>query len=293
MKQRLYRKRRSAFTLVEIMVAAAITIIMIGLVIQITSEVLKVWNRSVGKLSANAEARIAMELLTNDLESILLVNNGQQWLRVESEANVGNPIVGQTVGLKLFAPAMDRPKIDADGVPIPGNICGIAYRLALAPAYGSNPANNNFILYRSLLNSKDTFNDLMGPSQPNNPQLELTENSNAFWSASQITEENNYLAGNIVNFKIFIYGIDSSGDEVILNSEDGVTIDDDYIYGGTDSNEEVPLYAEIFLTIVSDEGLDILILPSLSGTGYSNVDDVVREHGEVFKRRVDFQAKPL
>ena len=57
-KQKKLSGRRSAFTLVEIMVAAAITIIMIGLVIQITSEVLKIWNRSVGKLSANAEARI-------------------------------------------------------------------------------------------------------------------------------------------------------------------------------------------------------------------------------------------
>jgi hypothetical protein len=30
-----------------------------------------------------------------------------------------------------------------------------------------------------------------------------------------------------------------------------------------------------------------------AGTGYDNVDEVVLEHGEVFKRRVNFQAKPL
>ena len=54
-------KRRSAFTLIEIMVASVIMVVMVGLVIQITSEVLKVWNRSSGKLSANAEARIALD----------------------------------------------------------------------------------------------------------------------------------------------------------------------------------------------------------------------------------------
>ena len=47
-------KFKKAFTLIEIMVATVIMVILVGLVIQITSEVLKVWNRSSGKLSANA-----------------------------------------------------------------------------------------------------------------------------------------------------------------------------------------------------------------------------------------------
>ena len=55
------KKRQSAFTLIEIMVATVIMVVLTGLVIQITSEVLKVWSRSSGKLAANAEARIAMD----------------------------------------------------------------------------------------------------------------------------------------------------------------------------------------------------------------------------------------
>ena len=58
------KKHQNAFTLIEIMVATVVMVVLTGLVIQITSEVLKVWNRSSGKLSANAEARIAMDLLT-------------------------------------------------------------------------------------------------------------------------------------------------------------------------------------------------------------------------------------
>ena len=86
------------------MVAAAITIIMIGLVVQITGEVLKLWNRSMGKLSANAEARIAMELLTSDLEAAMLRNDGMLWLYSVDDENL--PSIGgyspKTITLAMF-----------------------------------------------------------------------------------------------------------------------------------------------------------------------------------------------
>ncbi|MFO8026053.1 MAG: hypothetical protein R6U56_00120 [Opitutales bacterium] len=66
-----------------------------------------------------------------------------------------------------------------------------------------------------------------------------------------------------------------------------------YIYGGTDSSDETPLFAEIMLTVVSDEGMEILAVPDLSGTGFSSPEEVILRHGEVFKRRVEFQAKPF
>ena len=55
-------KQKSGFTLIEVMVATVIMVILVGMVITITGRVLDVWSKSSGKLSANAEARIAMEL---------------------------------------------------------------------------------------------------------------------------------------------------------------------------------------------------------------------------------------
>ena len=69
LRYRTQSAAKRAFTLIEIMVATVIMVVLVGLVIQITSEVLKVWTRSSGKLSANAEARIAMDLITQDLET--------------------------------------------------------------------------------------------------------------------------------------------------------------------------------------------------------------------------------
>lgn len=308
------RKCRSAFTLIEIMVAAAITIIMVGLVIQITGEVLKVWNRSVGKLSTTAEARMAMELLTADLETALFVNKDQQWLRVEwdeTASQVGTPEVGQTVGLKLFSPAMDRT---SGGL---GNVCGIAYRLAKAVPYNSpspdSEVEETYILFRSLEEPQNTFDNLLG-SGDSGPQITLgDENGNLpnFWTTDNIVSPGNYLAGNIVDFKIYIIGIDpATGEEIVLNSSGDVngfaafdntyegSIDNNYMYGGSDGLTGVsPIFAEVALKVISDEGLEILELfsgPQLgAGTGYANVDEVLRAHAEVFKRRVYFQAGPL
>lgn len=287
-KQKKFPDRRSAFTLVEIMVAAAITIIMIGLVIQITSDVLRIWNRSMGKLSANAEARITMELLSTDLESALFVDNGQQWMRVEHvPSNIGSPAVGQTVGLKLFASALDNPDSQ-------GNICAVAYRLAHEPAY-STASSESFVLFRAIEGSEQTFEELLSASD-DGPQKELT---GGFWGTASITDPDNYLAGNIVDFKIYMYGKDADGNATLLNdaNQDG-EIDQDYFYGGTGESDEVPTSAEIFLTVVSDEGMEILAAfadPDIrgAGTGFESPDEVIRQHGEVFRRRVEFQAKPL
>ena len=299
MKMNRSRKpRRSAFTLIEIMAATAVMVILIGLVIQITNEVLKVWNRSSGKLSANSEARLAMELLTQDLETAVFRDNGMQWLRIEKVDDVGDSYDNKTVALKLFAPALDRPKFEKDDdgntVPIPGDICGIAYRLAFKEAYTNGP--KIYALYRNIVDSRTTFNDLMGDPA----QKVLTTGQ---WSESTVTDDSNYLVTNIVDFKVIVYHLNSSAAVVPFNgiiSGDLWQVTQSYIYGGTNasliSNAQVkPLYADIILTMITDEGLEILqnIEAGRSGTGYDNAADVVREHGQNFVRRVQFSGQGL
>ncbi|MDQ8209322.1 prepilin-type N-terminal cleavage/methylation domain-containing protein [Coraliomargarita sp. SDUM461003] len=287
------KKRRSAFTLIEIMVATVIMIVLVGLVIQITSEVLKVWNRSSGKLSANAEARIAMDLLTQDLETAVFRSNGQQWLRVESPQNPEDgPYYDQTVALKLFAPALDRDETSA------GDICGIAYRLSYRAAY-DGADDQVYALYRAIARPDTTFNSLMGsPSDTESPQLSLT--AQGFWDKTDVEIDENYLAGNIVDFKVILYEDDGTDTPNPVNW-DATTGDllagtnGAFAYGGDSTQAELItnplLYAEIRLTVLSDQGLGIL--ENMAGSGYDDVADVVREHGDIFVRRVNFLARPL
>ena len=289
------KPRRSAFTLIEIMVATAVMVILVGLVIQITNEVLKVWNRSSGKLSANSEARLAMEFLTQDLETAVFRDNGMQWLRVEGPVDTGDAYANQTVALKLFAPALDRPKKDAAGNDIPGDICGIAYRLAFKEAYEDSDTKV-YALYRNIVDSRTTFNDLMGSGN----QEALTTGE---WSESTVTDDSNYLVTNIVDFKVIVYHLNSSAAVVPFNgniSGDLWQVTQSYIYGGTNASlissaQVKPLYADIILTMITDEGLEILqnMEAGRAGTGYDNAGDVVREHGQNFVRRVQFANQGL
>ncbi len=309
-------KKQSAFTLIEVMVATVIMVILVGMVITITGRVLDVWSKSSGKLSANAEARIAMELITQDLETAVFRNNGQQWLRVagrditDNEANYQ----AQTVALKLFTPSLTRDKFEADGTtPIAGDVCGVAYRLEYKEAY-ANASYEVYGLYRSIERPDVTFNALLGSRSQGtaSPQLELdgqktdpsSGDTSSTWREDDIVSPGNYLASNIVDFKVLIYEDDGSTppesvnwDETTNSLREGI-----YAYGGDVStgtrlgtvNSRL-LYADVILKVVSDEGLELLSLQAegRAGTGYSNSEDIIREHGQTFTRRVYFPASPL
>lgn len=295
MKSATIQTRRSAFTLIEIMVATVIMVVLVGLVIQITSQVLNVWNRSSGKLSANAEARIALDLLTQDLETAVFRNNGMQWLRAEDDTvNGPGGTTTATVALRLFSPALDRP----DG---PGDICGIAYQLDYRdPVSGAEaagaPDDRLFILYRLLVNPKTTFDNLLGEGNQETLPGRLVPD----WAGESIIGASpvgsNYLVSNIVQFEIDFYVEDDGDPATPTQIPDNI----DTIYGGADATVgsgatsavlSRPLsYADIRLTVISDEGAELLQnidqIPE-------DVEDVIREYGEVFTRRVNFLARPL
>ena len=289
--KRSNKQARSAFTLIEIMVATVVMLILVGLVVQITFNVLNAWNRASGKLAANAEARIAMDLLTQDLQTAVFRNNGQQWLRVEGPEDIDGLYDSQTVALKLFSPALDKDVTSA------GDICAIAYRLEYQSSFTGG--SRVYALYRSIARPDVTFNTLLGSSNnPKSPQLSLEEGEGAsFWDTSTIINTENYLVSNIVDFKILIYLND--GSNLPMNADAKSVLSIDYVFGGdmptlsTDGIQEELLYAEIILTVVSDDGLERLRLldEGKSGTGYSKPEDVVREHGDQFYRRVYFPTQ--
>ena len=302
------KKRQRAFTLIEIMVATVIMIVLTGLVIQITSEVLKVWSRSSGKLSANAEARIVMDLLTQDLETAVFRNNGQRWLEAETKdiASVAG-YQPQTINLLLFSPALDRPLEDKNSNDIPGDICAVQYELVYQnPVNGgtSKDEDNMFALHRRVIDPSTTFNQIMGAGN---------QETFVSWDDDIVTppvttldldpypapeDSQNYLAGHVANFTVEFYVIDNSGDEVKVASPINFGGTTPTVGSGATADLAFPLaYAEISLTILSDEGTKLLqnLAANRGGTGFDFGDGegIVSQHGEVFTRRVNFLARPL
>jgi len=293
---KMKNKAKRAFTLIEIMVATVIMVVLVGLVIQITSEVLKVWSRSSGKLAANAEARIAMDMITQDLETAVFRNNEQQWLRVESPLPTGATdkvkAEEQTVALKLFSPALDRPAG-------PGDICAIGYRLKHQLSY-EGATEPVYALYRMIVAPDVTFDNYLGSGVlDTSPQRTLdgeTSGDSEDWSDGAIQDTSNYLVSNIVEFKVFIYLDDGTSPSKPVNVKTGTfELEGHYAYGGkfdggSDGVTTPLLYADIILTVVSDQGLEMLeVIDKISET----VAEVVALHGDTFTRRVNFMAHPL
>jgi prepilin-type N-terminal cleavage/methylation domain-containing protein len=260
---RMRNRRRHGFTLIEILVASAVMALLVGLVITITSQVLNVWNRSGGRLSANQEARIAMEMLTQDLETAVFRNrrsaaDDSEWFFLRNVEIPGASSIN-TVALKLFSPALDRPA-PADE---PGDICAISYELKQVDLIGS-PATGQprFALFRQLNDPQSTFDTMLGGS------IDAWGNN--------ISEED-YLVANIVEFNIRLY--QANGDLITGNP---------FVFDGLPSTP-VPAFADIKLRVLSSEGANIL-----QGRGSAvNLDDLIREHATTYIRRVSFMNRPF
>lgn len=311
-----------AFTLIEIMVATVIMVVLVGFFIQITSEVLKVWNRSSGKLSSSSEARIALELLAQDLETAVVRNNGQQWIRVEAPKETvetgGSLYTNQTVALRLFSPALDAPEETLAGVPVTaGDICAIGYRLAYKESYTNGP--EVYALYRRVVDPQTTFNDFLGASSQGAASPQLRLDSATLWSDftggggdyGNITDPENYLVGNIIEFKVLVYEEPLAGATTEPANADPLTLEldnNDYAYGGDLDSDNIAdpmgtplIYADVILKILSDEGLKIIQVIDEQGAaaaGYAistadAIEEVVLQHSEVFIRRVNFSARPI
>ena len=292
------------FTLIEIMVATVIMVILVGFFIKITTDVLKVWNRSAGKLSSSAEARIAMDLITSDFENSLIRNNGQQWLRVQGPENAGGEFNGNSVSLKLFSVATDRPKYYlasdtkpagvAAGDPIPGELCAVGYHLKFKESYaGGTPT---YALYRHLINPYETFNDYLDTTALDTSAqatLSGTGASPSGWSELEITRNENYLMGNIVEFKLLVY-LQGETDPINADANSFELKNMAYSYGGSDaslqSGEQKPVdYVVISLKVISDEGmreLQNIDKLAFSGSKTDMVNEMILKYAETYTRRV-------
>ena len=77
-------------------------VLLSGLAIQITSQVVNTWSRSSGKLSSSLEARLAMDVIANDLEELVLRNDGYEWFRAENDF-IKFPVESKSVALSFLA----------------------------------------------------------------------------------------------------------------------------------------------------------------------------------------------
>jgi prepilin-type N-terminal cleavage/methylation domain-containing protein len=91
-------RRGAAFTLVEVLVAMAITAVIAGFMVMIVSNVSGFWGRTSGRLSAEAQGRYILEQLTVDLQAALFRDDNATWLAATIPASTTNTGLWNTTG---------------------------------------------------------------------------------------------------------------------------------------------------------------------------------------------------
>ena len=71
---------RRGFTLVELLVATAVTVVLAGPLVAVATNVLRAWQRSGGQLEGAAQATLVLDLLERDLRAAVLRRDGRVWL---------------------------------------------------------------------------------------------------------------------------------------------------------------------------------------------------------------------
>lgn len=117
---------RHGFTLLELLVAAVITAVLAGFIVVIVSNVSGFWTRTAGKLSTEAQARLVLDQLTQDLSSALYRDDGNDWMAADvlggtSTSGLWQPAAANSkpaggVSLAMSAPKLADARFNTAGV---------------------------------------------------------------------------------------------------------------------------------------------------------------------------------
>lgn len=295
--------------MVELLAAAAIMMILIFAVLQLTGNVLDIYNRSSNMISTNAEARQAFDLMCHDIETAIIKDDGNIWMYISKETDTsvigsGTREAKDTAVLKFFSPVTVRPREDhttGTAVALRGDICAVAYRIVKQNPFNTSRKTDSsntidlerYGLYRGVVDPELTFQDFMG-------SIDTVSNFESAWGTNptpdlldadlerRITENyNNYIqepfnlaAIRIVDFEVApLFQVGSDIVAVSSKSVSPITIPTALSYTGVKDDEtsqsvpagSMPVAIRLTLKVIDAEG-DKLLRSPLAGESGSGVD---------------------
>ncbi len=268
-------RKKSGFTLMELMLATIIMVVAIGMIVSITKSVLDLWQGSVGKIENNMYAR-ALDRISQDLEMAIIRKDGYEWIRCQRQPNIGRGkfSVSNSNWLMFFSPVFDRDRS------LPGDICAVSYKLAFKDPEGKG--NLIFGLYRKVLDAKTTYNDVMGKT-----------NLSGYWGGKG-ENSSDFFVPNVVDLRFKFYYEQKSGNTGktdIKSTKLGETYS--YLYDA-DSKMLSPVSIEIVMTVINSEGWRIIRDPqSAEARNFKNMEEVIQRYGEIYTRRIEIKNRPM
>lgn len=180
---------KRGFTLMELMVAMAITVIIVTVLVSITAMATETWNRSRLELRAARQAKTMVDTMARDFETLVTRrgNNDFEWLSAITPGTLpGDSKVQSTNACDMIflAGTMDRYEgnIGVAGKDLGGDVSGIGYLLDYKdPIDKSGTVFKTFVFKRLLVDPDKTFKDLLGKTDltagfaPYKPELEKVD----------------------------------------------------------------------------------------------------------------------
>jgi prepilin-type N-terminal cleavage/methylation domain-containing protein len=200
MKTPFSTKRARGFTLIELMVAMAITTVIVTVLVSITGVALDTWQRGRAEIRASRQAKSMLDTMAKDFESLVSRRgNNFEWLYSKVDTELPGPtanVSSNAAELIFFTAATDRyfGEIGTDK-DLGGDVSCVGYKLEYQdPVKGTEEEKSStFVLYRLLVNPDETFKDLLGK-----------EDLKAAFStySSKVKEVENFVCENVYQFTL-------------------------------------------------------------------------------------------
>jgi len=243
----------SAFTVIELLLAATITVVLAGIMISVSLTALRIWRKSQDDFTVDTTASLILDFLERDLQGAIFRSDGNTWLRCETfdselvahgwkipRSNFLKPVLAQaqesgsarSIAQATFSRSGHwlRFFTTTGGEPI-----AVGYQIVRRSFSGAStpdPETMRYAFFRRTVKSETTFaigyditayNDLISP-------------------------ESTYNAGsNVIDFGIWFYRAGAGG---TLSPIMGATVEV--------RNSSMPIAADVMVRILTEEGATLI-----------------------------------
>ena len=306
------------FTVLELLVASAVSIILIGLFLSVSANILDAWRQSRDSLSTNAKARIVLNTLTTDLESAILRDDRGVWLACDLletratsnrweradfpqkekpndatslEIDFANPDLGLShfrfgvagAWLRFFASPTDAAG-SGDG----GDVNAVAYQMIRRkPHSRSSELEESYNLYRSIVRSDYTLEEVKEDEGYFIDQFDGRSYEGQPGEVTTPRNDSSLLARDVVDLGVVFYHKNALGQDEALFP---------LTTGGRQfrvPRDGIPESADVFVRILDEEGAKQInayergLIPSTQPDFWW---ETVNRFSTVYSKRVHFKT---
>lgn len=284
------------FTLLELLVAVTITLVIAGLMLAVTTNVLNLWRRSQAAHLQATTARQVFDLLEQDLQAAIHRRDANRWLAADILDSLGSL---SNHGC-LLGPGVMKPANGASLLSLPATESGserllqnarfglsgiwlrfvttnvesggslptvVAYQIARRPVAGDPVATNaaavRYSLYRSAISPADTFAagyDVTSGGYASTTNSPSSTSSTAYRAPRNVMNPShaNMLGPNVVDFGCWLYV--RNPDRTLRRIYPASAGDSSHEAVGSSTADDTryPEVADLMLRILTEEGATLL-----------------------------------